>query len=257
MSVTDNTTRRCAVRLLIKGVVQGVGFRPFVYRLARRHDIAGWVINGEDGVHVVAEGSDDAVERFVAAVRDDPPPAAHVASFSMTNVARTGFERFEIRASTGGGSPTVRVSPDLATCDACANCSIRPTGALAIRTSTAPTAGRGTASSSRCRTIVSAPRCVTGPFARNAAASTKTLPTGVFTPSRWLVPHAGQTYGWKWEVPSSEVARRSGELRSCSFAARSWPSRESAAIIWHAMRGILLPSTPCANASSGKSVLLP
>jgi hydrogenase maturation protein HypF len=119
MSVTDRAARGSAVRLLIKGIVQGVGFRPFVYRLAATHGIMGWVINGEDGVHVAAEGSDEAVERFVAAVRDDPPPAAHVASFTVTKVACAGLERFEIRASTGGGFPTVRVSPDLATCGDC------------------------------------------------------------------------------------------------------------------------------------------
>ena len=76
---TDKESKRCAVRLLITGVVQGVGFRPFVYRLARQHGIAGWVLNGEDGVHVVAEASDEAIARFVGAVRDvrRPPRTWH------------------------------------------------------------------------------------------------------------------------------------------------------------------------------------
>jgi hydrogenase maturation protein HypF len=119
MSATDKESKRCAVRLLITGVVQGVGFRPFVYRLARQHGIAGWVLNGEDGVHVVAEASDETIARFVEAVRDGPPPAAHVASFGVAVVAVAGFDAFEIRESTAGEAPTVRISPDLAVCEDC------------------------------------------------------------------------------------------------------------------------------------------
>jgi len=100
-------------------VVQGVGFRPFVYRLAQANGIAGWVLNGEDGVHVAAEGSAESVERFIAAVRSSPPPAARVASFEIVAVDATGFDAFEIRESAGGEAPTVRISPDLAVCDDC------------------------------------------------------------------------------------------------------------------------------------------
>jgi hydrogenase maturation protein HypF len=108
-----------AVRLHITGVVQGVGFRPFVYRAAQRYAVAGWVLNAEDGVHVVAEASDDAIARFVDEVRHNPPPAAHVATFDVTPVAFEGLIAFEIRESVGAGAPTVRISPDLAVCDDC------------------------------------------------------------------------------------------------------------------------------------------
>jgi hydrogenase maturation protein HypF len=118
MSVTDKGGH-CAVRLRITGVVQGVGFRPFVYRLAVEHGVTGWVLNGEDGVHVVAEGDEARVARFVEAVRDDPPPASSVASFEITPVEIDGFDSFEIHESTGGASPTVRISPDLAACPDC------------------------------------------------------------------------------------------------------------------------------------------
>lgn len=111
--------RHSAVRVLIKGVVQGVGFRPFVYRLAHQHGIVGWVCNGEDGVHVSAEGDEAAVSRFLSAVRQRPPPAAHIVTFDVADVALTGFEGFEIRAGSAGVAPTVRISPDLATCDDC------------------------------------------------------------------------------------------------------------------------------------------
>jgi hydrogenase maturation protein HypF len=109
----------CAVRVRITGVVQGVGFRPFVYRVAKENGIAGWVLNGADGVDVRAEASADAVARFVGAVRAQPPPAAQIVSFDVSPVAVAGYESFEIRTSERGGKPTVRISPDLAVCAAC------------------------------------------------------------------------------------------------------------------------------------------
>jgi hydrogenase maturation protein HypF len=109
----------CAVRLRITGVVQGVGFRPFVYRVAKENGIAGWVRNGADGVDVRAEASADAVARFIGAVRAQPPPAAQIASFDVSPIAVAGYEDFSIRTSERATNPTVRISPDLAVCEAC------------------------------------------------------------------------------------------------------------------------------------------
>jgi len=109
----------CAVRVRITGVVQGVGFRPFVYRLARERGIAGWVLNGEDGVHVWAEGRAESLAGFVDALRSEPPPVARIASFTATAAPAQGLRTFEIRESVGGEHPTVRVSPDLPVCEAC------------------------------------------------------------------------------------------------------------------------------------------
>ena len=122
MAVTStraSVAARSAVRLRISGVVQGVGFRPFVYRLARQHGVAGWVLNGSDGVEVAAEASASTLERFVAAIRDGPPAAAEIATFEVTAHAVAGFADFVIRASEAHGAPTVRISPDLAVCDDC------------------------------------------------------------------------------------------------------------------------------------------
>ena len=119
MLATGKARERRAVRVRITGVVQGVGFRPFVYRLAIENGISGWVLNGEDGVHVVAEAASEAIGRFVEALRTQAPPAANVATFEVADVEVAGFEAFEIHESTGGEKPTVRISPDLAVCDDC------------------------------------------------------------------------------------------------------------------------------------------
>jgi hydrogenase maturation protein HypF len=108
-----------AARLLrVRGVVQGVGFRPFVYRLARDHGITGWVRNDGEGVEIHAEGSPEALDAFVKGFAT-PPPASRIASFEGETVPAAGCERFEIRDSEAQGSPSVRISPDLPVCAAC------------------------------------------------------------------------------------------------------------------------------------------
>jgi hydrogenase maturation protein HypF len=104
--------------LRVRGVVQGVGFRPFVYRLARAHGITGWVRNGGDGVEIHAEGGEEALTAFV---RDlgEPPPASRIASLAVETVPAAGCDGFEIRDSEAESHPTVRISPDLPVCPAC------------------------------------------------------------------------------------------------------------------------------------------
>lgn len=108
-----------ARRFRIQGVVQGVGFRPFVYRLARRQGLAGWVLNAGDGVEIHAEGADEALARFAEELRRQPPPAAEIAELQTVPASPEGCERFEIRQSATTRAPTVRISPDLAVCDPC------------------------------------------------------------------------------------------------------------------------------------------
>jgi len=104
--------------LRIRGVVQGVGFRPFVYRLAHEHNIAGWVRNDGEGVEIHAEGPPEALDAFVEGFAA-PPPAARIASCDVEAVAAEGCTGFEIRGSEAGERPTVRISPDLPVCPAC------------------------------------------------------------------------------------------------------------------------------------------
>ena len=67
----------CSIK--VRGVVQGVGFRPFVFRLARVNILAGWVFNGQEGVEIFLEGTDQSLEAFVRQLKASPPPAARIA----------------------------------------------------------------------------------------------------------------------------------------------------------------------------------
>ncbi len=108
-----------ARRLHITGVVQGVGFRPFVYRSALERGLTGWVLNGECGVEVHVEGDPALLDAFAQTVRTSAPPAARIASFDMQPAQVCDFDAFEIRASERAGTPTVRVCADLPVCEPC------------------------------------------------------------------------------------------------------------------------------------------
>lgn len=108
-----------ACTIYVRGIVQGVGFRPFVYRLARANELAGWVSNGADGVEIVVEGSSEGVENFVSELRSHPPRAAQVATVQVVTGTVAGFRGFAIRPSRDRSHPSARVSPDLPICEAC------------------------------------------------------------------------------------------------------------------------------------------
>ena len=107
----------CSIR--VRGVVQGVGFRPFVNRLARENTLAGWVLNGGDGVEIHVEGAAPSLDAFVRDLKIHTPPAARISEIAIESVAPEGFHDFTIRTSGRAEHPTVRISPDLAVCDAC------------------------------------------------------------------------------------------------------------------------------------------
>jgi hydrogenase maturation protein HypF len=105
--------------ILVIGVVQGVGFRPFVFRLARAHTLAGWVLNGEEGVEIFLEGADAALDRFERDLQAEPPPAAHITRIRVVPAKPAGLKEFVIRESRRNNAPTVRISPDLPVCSDC------------------------------------------------------------------------------------------------------------------------------------------
>jgi hydrogenase maturation protein HypF len=108
-----------AYLIKITGVVQGVGFRPFVYRLAKTHGLKGWVLNAEGGVEIHLEGEDQRLESFLEEMKARSPQAAVVAEVSVEPTQPSGFSDFTIRESAGKQHPTVRISPDLPVCDNC------------------------------------------------------------------------------------------------------------------------------------------
>jgi hydrogenase maturation protein HypF len=119
--VTGLATPGTAVRLRIRvaGLVQGVGFRPFVHRLATGLDLAGHVGNDTEGVFVEVEGPRATLDGFLARLVSDAPPAAHVERVTSCEMPASDDRGFSIVESDGGGAVHTFVSPDLATCDDC------------------------------------------------------------------------------------------------------------------------------------------
>ncbi|MCI9494586.1 MAG: carbamoyltransferase HypF [Adlercreutzia mucosicola] len=111
-----------AVDIHVKGIVQGVGFRPFVYRMAKKYLINGWVLNAADGVYVHAEGESKLVDEFIMELSDNPPAASRVEEIDIKEVPLEDFDSFEIRFSDDEAvAETTLVSPELATCADCVN----------------------------------------------------------------------------------------------------------------------------------------
>jgi len=106
------------VRIRVTGIVQGVGFRPFIWRLATERGLAGEVANDGAGVRIDVEGPAGAIAEFRAAIEREPPPLAEIASIEVEGLAPAGLEGFRIVPS-GEGPITVEVSPDIATCSDC------------------------------------------------------------------------------------------------------------------------------------------
>jgi hydrogenase maturation protein HypF len=107
------------VRARVQGVVQGVGFRPFVYRLAREEQLGGFVLNDERGVVLEVDGRPAAVESFLARLARESPPLAVVESVECARLPSTGERDFRIVESVSSGEADALVSHDAATCDDC------------------------------------------------------------------------------------------------------------------------------------------
>jgi len=108
-----------ARKIDIKGVVQGVGFRPFVYRLAQKNGIKGWVLNNARGVSIHAEGEGDALKIFIEELTAHPPCQAVIKEQRIEEGVPQGFCDFRIVESEGEGEQEVLISPDLAICPEC------------------------------------------------------------------------------------------------------------------------------------------
>jgi len=106
-------------RLVVRGIVQGVGFRPFVYGLAVRHQLAGFVGNDSQGVFIEVEGPPDAIDAFIGELRANPPPLASIESIASEALPPKEETAFVIVASAQQAGASTSISPDVAICADC------------------------------------------------------------------------------------------------------------------------------------------
>ncbi len=119
-AVIGRTTQpQVAKHIEITGIVQGVGFRPFVYNLAVGHGLCGWVRNTSGCVEIEVEGSADAIDSFVEKLSTEAPPLARIETISVTDKSPDGGDRFVILKSLPQAGAYQLVSPDIATCADC------------------------------------------------------------------------------------------------------------------------------------------
>lgn len=121
MEIANDTqaTFRQRRRLHVQGVVQGVGFRPYIYRLAAALGLTGFVENSGHGVTIEIEGHVDALEAFAGRLADTPPPLTRIDHTSQETLTPCGSPVFIIRDSVDASSPTALLPPDIATCSDC------------------------------------------------------------------------------------------------------------------------------------------
>ncbi len=106
-------------RVIIEGIVQGVGFRPFVYQAAERIGVSGWVLNDSRGVIVEAEGEAGKLAEFLRVLREEHPPLASISRFEEEEIPPVGERGFVIRQSRALATRSAQISPDTFVCDDC------------------------------------------------------------------------------------------------------------------------------------------
>jgi len=108
-----------AVHINVRGIVQGVGFRPFVYQLAVKYNLKGWVCNTSEDVKIEVEGQAEYIEQFLVALQEQTPPRASIERITTTRCPPARYETFEIRHSVAEEGKYQLISPDIATCQDC------------------------------------------------------------------------------------------------------------------------------------------
>jgi hydrogenase maturation protein HypF len=107
------------IHISVKGVVQGVGFRPFIYQLATRHNLKGWVCNTSGDVKIEVEGEARDIEQFLLGLSKEAPPLSHIEDITVGQGPPANYEKLEIRHSIAEEGKYQLVSPDIATCQEC------------------------------------------------------------------------------------------------------------------------------------------
>ncbi len=108
-----------SIRVRIAGIVQGVGFRPFVFQLARQYELKGWVRNQADGVVIRALGAKERLDAFLRDISSKAPPLAHITRLEVAELPHEEFEGFGILQSDSHQARRTLISPDACTCREC------------------------------------------------------------------------------------------------------------------------------------------
>jgi hydrogenase maturation protein HypF len=108
-----------AKHITIEGLVQGVGFRPFIYRMAHTHGIKGWVLNTNKNVEIHAEAQADKLSLFIDSIRNNKPQASKINNIETAEAELKSFTKFSIRESAERGNEVTQVSPDICVCPDC------------------------------------------------------------------------------------------------------------------------------------------
>ncbi len=109
--------RRVLVK--VRGIVQGVGFRPFIFQLAKRFGLSGWVRNQPDGVEIEVAGPTESVRDFIGSISSESPPLARIVTIETFDLPYRHLEGFEISSSQALASRSTLISPDVCTCADC------------------------------------------------------------------------------------------------------------------------------------------
>ncbi|MBU3146699.1 acylphosphatase [Clostridium sp. CF012] len=105
--------------IVVEGIVQGVGFRPFVYNLAKTFGLKGWVNNNSEGVYIDVEGFEEDIEKFMQALENNPPPLSRIGKITMKADKVLNYSNFAIKESEQSLDKITLISPDIATCSEC------------------------------------------------------------------------------------------------------------------------------------------
>jgi hydrogenase maturation protein HypF len=238
-------------RIQIHGIVQGVGFRPWVYRLARQNGISGRVSNGTEGVTIDAFGAEEELDSFLRGLQANPPPAARIRELRWQTIpSEPAPPNFEIIDSRPGGERRVSIPADLATCDDCLSEIFDPSDrryryAFTNCTNCGPrfTIARDVPYDRPATTMAPFRMCAAcqreydSPLDRRFHAQPNACPKSGLYP-----PPATNFTAWT----------RSGSRRRHSGKGRSSQSRESAGSISRATRRRRRQSAGCASGRGGK-----
>jgi hydrogenase maturation protein HypF len=108
-----------SLQIIVNGLVQGVGFRPFVFRIATKFKLTGWVQNTNENVRILITGSPQNINSFLISLREEIPAAAMIEAVSIQETEKQNFPSFSILNSHDGSDEITEISPDIAVCDDC------------------------------------------------------------------------------------------------------------------------------------------